>query len=70
VNCGKEEKSGVLIKTQGIVNVGISKNSFLNNPVKFIAVLWGEKNQQPKENTIKNSGEFKTEQNLKQKMMY
>ncbi|MBC7846039.1 MAG: DUF4957 domain-containing protein [Flavobacterium sp.] len=69
-NCGKEEKSGVLIKTTGIVNVGISKNSFLNNPVKFIAVLWGEKNQVPKENTITNSGEFKTERNLKQKMMY
>ena len=70
VNCGKEEKGGVLIKTQGIVNVEISKNSFLNNPVKFIAVLWGEKKQEPKGNTIKNSGEFKTEQNLKQKMMY
>ncbi|MGQ7947374.1 chondroitinase-B domain-containing protein [Flavobacterium sp. WC2509] len=69
-NCGKEEKSGVLIKTTGIVNVEISKNSFLNNTVKFIAVLWGEKKQEPKENIIKNSGEFKTEQNLKQKMMY
>jgi poly(beta-D-mannuronate) lyase len=69
-NCGKEEKSGVLIKTTGIVNVEISKNSFLNNAVKIIAVLWGEKKQDPKENTIKNSGEFKTEQNFKQKMMY
>ncbi|SHG45592.1 poly(beta-D-mannuronate) lyase [Flavobacterium fluvii] len=70
VNCGKEEKSGVLIKTTGIVNVEISKNSFLNNTIKFIAILWGEKNQEPKENSIKNSGEFKIEQNLKQKMMY
>lgn len=70
VNCGKEEKSGILIKTTGIVNVGILKNSFLNNPVQFIAVLWGEKNQEPKENTIKNSGEFKIEKKLKQKMMY
>lgn len=69
-NCGKEEKSGLLIKTTGIVNVEISKNSFLNNTIKYIAVLWGEKKQEPKENTIKNSGEFKTEQNLKQKMMY
>lgn len=69
-NCGKDEKSGVLIKTAGIVNVEILKNNFLNNPVKIIAVLWGEKKQEPKENTIKNSGEFKTEQNLKQKMMY
>lgn len=70
LNCGKEEKSGILIKTQGIVNVAISKNSFLNNAIKYIAVLWGEKNQEPKENAVTNSGEFKTEQNLKQKMMY
>lgn len=70
VNCGKEEKSGILIKTTGIVNVAISKNSFVNNSIKFIGVLWGGKNQEQKENTIKNSGEFKTEQNLKQKMMY
>lgn len=69
-NCGKEEKSGVLIKTTGIVNVAISKNSFLNNSIKYIAVLWGEKKQESEENTITNSGEFKTEQNLKQKMMY
>lgn len=69
-NCGKEDKSGILIKTTGIVNVIIAKNNFLNNPVKFIAILWGEKGQESKENTIKNSGEFKTEQNLKQKMMY
>lgn len=69
-NCGKEDKSGILIKTTGIVNVIIAKNNFLNNPVKFIAILWGEKGQESKENIIKNSGEFKTEQNLKQKMMY
>lgn len=69
-NCGQEEKSGILIKTQGIVNVAISRNSFLNNTIKYIAVLWGEKNQEPKENAITNSGEFKIEQNLKQKMMY
>lgn len=69
-NCGKEDNSSILIKTTGIVNVIIAKNNFLNNPVKFIAILWGEKGQESKENTIKNSGEFKTEQNLKQKMMY
>ena len=69
-NCGKSEQSGVLIKTKGIVNVALSKNNFSNNPVQFIAVLWGEKDQQSIENTILNSGEIKTEQTIKQKMMY
>jgi poly(beta-D-mannuronate) lyase len=69
-NCGKLEESGILIKTNGIVNVILFKNSFLNNPIPFIAVLWGEKGQVPVANSIKNSGEFKTEQTLKQKMMY
>jgi poly(beta-D-mannuronate) lyase len=70
VNCAKSEQSGILIKTKGIVNVAISKNNFSNNTVKFIAILWGEKDQRPIDNTIINSGEFKTEQTIKQKMMY
>jgi poly(beta-D-mannuronate) lyase len=69
-NSGKEEASGILVKTRGIVNVSIANNNFANNPIAFIAVLWGEKGQAPKDNNIKNSGEFKIEQNLKQKMMY
>lgn len=69
-NSGKSEETGILIKTRGIVNVAISNTSFANNPVKFIAVLWGEKGQQPLNNTIANSGEFKIEQSIKQKMMY
>ncbi|NDP28755.1 MAG: hypothetical protein GZ087_15240 [Flavobacterium sp.] len=69
-DCGKAEESGILIKTNGIVNVVFFKNNFLNNPIPFIAVLWGEKGQVQVENSIKNSGEFKTEQTLKQKMMY
>lgn len=69
-NSGKSEQSGLLIKNSGIVNVQISNNTFTNNEVKVIAVLWGEKNQKPIENTITNSGEFKIEQNPKQKMMY
>jgi len=69
-NCGKLEESGVLIKTRGIVNVSISTNTFTNNPIQFIAVLWGEKDQKPINNLISNSGEFKTEQSIKQKMMY
>ncbi|MCG9792028.1 chondroitinase-B domain-containing protein [Flavobacterium algicola] len=69
-NSGKEEASGILVKTRGIVNVILSNNKFTNNPVAVIAVLWGEKGQAPKNNTIKNSGEIKIEENLKQKMMY
>lgn len=69
-NSGKSEESGMLIKNRGIVNLSIAKNTFTNNAVKVIAVLWGEKDQKPVDNTIKNSGEFKIEQNLKLKMMY
>ena len=50
--------------------MSIAKNNFTNNPIALIALLWGEKGQAPKDNNIKNSGEFKIEENLKQKMMY
>ncbi|SFE00850.1 chondroitinase-B domain-containing protein [Flavobacterium phragmitis] len=70
INSGKLETSGTLLKLQGIVNVTISNNIFSNNAVKTIAVLWGEKEQKESNNKIDNSGEFRTEQNLKQKMMY
>ncbi|MFB9057946.1 chondroitinase-B domain-containing protein [Mariniflexile ostreae] len=67
-NSGKG--SEILIENIGIVNVDISNNTFKNNPVKTIAVLWGEKGQKPVDNNIQNSGEIKIEQNLKQKLMY
>lgn len=69
-NCGQSEPSGILIKTKGIVKVAVYNNAFTNNSVKFIAVMWGEKDQKPVNNLIVNSGEFKTEQSFKQKMMY
>ena len=69
-NCGKTDESGILINNIGIVNVDFSNNTFKNNPVKTIAILWGEKGQKPVNNTVTNSGEIKTEQNLKQKLMY
>ncbi len=69
-NCGKADKSGILIHNQGIVNVDFSNNTFKNNPVKTIAILWGEKGQKPVNNTVINSGEIKVEQNIKQKLMY
>lgn len=69
-NSGGADKSNMLIHNQGIVNVDFSNNSFKNNPVETIAILWGEKGQKPVNNTIVNSGEIKIEQNLKQKLMY
>lgn len=69
-NSGKAEKDHILIKNRGIVNVEFSNNIFQNNPVKLIAILWGEKGQVPGENTIINSGKIEVVQNLKLKLMY
>jgi len=67
---GAAEKSGVLINTHGIINVDITENTFLNNPIKLVARLWGAKNNSASNNTFKNSGQIMTEQNLTQKLMY
>lgn len=67
---GGSEKDQILMKNRGIVNVFISDNIFKINPVKTIAVLWGEKDQKPLNNTIEDSGEFRIVQNLKLKLMY
>jgi poly(beta-D-mannuronate) lyase len=67
---GKDSKDNLLIKNRGIVHVDFANNTFSNNPVKVIAVLWGEKGQKPVENSIQNSGEIKVVQNLKLKLMY
>ena len=69
-NCGKADESGILIQNHGIVNVDFSDNTFKDNPVKEIAILWGEKGQKPVNNSITNSGKIRIEQNLKQKLMY
>ncbi|RIA10763.1 poly(beta-D-mannuronate) lyase [Flavobacteriaceae bacterium MAR_2010_72] len=69
-NSGKAEKERILIKNRGIVNVEFNNNTFQNNPVKLIAILWGEKGQVPGENTIINSGKIEVVQNLKLKLMY
>ncbi len=69
-NSGGADESGLLIQNFGIVNVDFSDNTFKDNPVKEIAVLWGEKGQKPVNNTIINSGEIRIEQNLVQKLMY
>ena len=68
--CGKAEKTGILIKTKGIINVNIVENTFINNPIKLIAVLWGEKNNHHKNNILKNSGKIKVEEQQKLKILY
>lgn len=69
-NSGISESTDILLRTRGIVNVELSNNTFQDNPVEFIAILWGAKGQSPKDNNMENSGEIKVEENLKQKLMY
>jgi poly(beta-D-mannuronate) lyase len=69
-NCGSKEKNKILLNHRGIVNVNISKNTFKNNSVQFVSVLWGAKNNVASENSLRNSGQIKTEENLKMKLMY
>lgn len=67
---GGKEENGVLINTYGIINVAISNNTFVNNPVDLVARLWGAKNNTASDNTVENSGKIITEQNLPLKLMY
>lgn len=69
-NSGVKEKTGILLNTRGIINVDISNNSFNNNPVKLVALLWGAKNNSHSNNTVSNSGEIRVEENVKMKLMY
>ena len=69
-NCGSQEENGILLNTRGIINVDISNNTFTNNPVKLVALLWGAKNNSHSDNQITNSGEIRVEENLKLKLMY
>lgn len=69
-NCGAKEKSNILLNHRGIVNVEISGNTFRNNPVKLVAMLWGAKNNSHSNNEIKNSGKIIVEENIKLKLMY
>ena len=69
-NCGSKEKSGILLNTYGIINVDIADNSFVNNKVKMVALLWGAKNNTYNNNKISNSGKIVVEENLKLKLLY
>ena len=69
-NCGAKENNKTLLNHYGIVNVNITGNTFKNNSVEFVSVLWGAKNNKESDNSITNSGVIKTEENLKMKLMY
>ena len=69
-NCGKMEKSKILLSTYGIINVDISDNTFTDNDVKLVVRLWGAKNNSHSNNAIKNSGEIVVEENLKLNLLY
>jgi poly(beta-D-mannuronate) lyase len=69
-NCGAKEKNKRLLNHNGIVNVNITKNTFKNNPVAYVSILWGAKNNVESENKLVNSGRIKTEENLVLKLMY
>lgn len=69
-NCGEAEANGILLNTRGIINVQIAGNTFKNNQVKLIALLWGAKNNTHSGNEITNSGKIMVEENLKLKLMY
>ncbi|MBU2946401.1 chondroitinase-B domain-containing protein [Zobellia uliginosa] len=68
--CGAQEEDGILLNTYGIINVELSGNKFLDNEVKFVARLWGAKNNTHANNEIENSGEMAVEENLPLKLMY
>ncbi len=70
VNSGQSAENDMLIKNRGIVHVNLTRNTFIDNPVETIAVLWGEMGNINKENKVENSGEIKTEKYLKQKLVY
>jgi poly(beta-D-mannuronate) lyase len=68
--CGSQEPNGILLNTRGIINVNISNNTFSENRVKLIALLWGAKNNIHANNKISNSGVIRVEKNLKMKLIY
>ncbi|WCO00900.1 chondroitinase-B domain-containing protein [Psychroserpens ponticola] len=69
-NCGAKEKNKILLNHRGIVNVNIANNTFKNNAVEFVSILWGAKNNIESDNSLSNSGQIKTEENLVMKLMY
>ena len=69
-NCGAKEKNEILLNTYGIINVNISGNTFTDNKVKLVALLWGAKNNSHSNNKISRSGKIVVEENLKLNLLY
>ncbi len=69
-NCGAEEENNILLNHRGIVNVTLNHNTFIDNNVELISVLWGAKNNSESNNSINNSGKIITQENLKLKIVY
>ncbi len=69
-NCGAKEENKILLNTRGIMNVDVSDNTFKNNPVKLVALLWGAKNNSHSNNEIMNSGKIVVQENIELKLMY
>ncbi|MBB4080730.1 poly(beta-D-mannuronate) lyase [Lewinella aquimaris] len=68
--CGAGEGSGVLIRTRGIINVHLVGNTFRDNPVELVALLWGEKNNHHRDNTVIRSGRIEVEQQQELELLY
>ncbi|MDP5170045.1 MAG: DUF4957 domain-containing protein [Bacteroidia bacterium] len=68
--CGQNEESGVLLKTRGIINVLLANNTFRNNPVSYVALLWGVKNNHHHDNQVVQSGQIKVEEQQKLEILY
>ncbi len=69
-NCGRQEQSGILLKTRGIINVDLNGNTFKNNPVQSVAVLWGAKNNKHSDNVLINSGKIVVQEQQKLELLY
>ena len=67
---GGSEENKVLLNHRGIVNVNLANNTFKDNPVKLVSVLWGAKNNTESNNQVSNSGEIITQENIKLKIVY
>ncbi|PAP75884.1 chondroitinase-B domain-containing protein [Rubrivirga marina] len=67
---GADDADDVLLGTYGIINVDLSGNTFRDNEVERVAVLWGAKNNTHADNTVERSGEIVVEQNLPQRLVY
>ncbi|WP_412061775.1 chondroitinase-B domain-containing protein [Rubrivirga sp. IMCC45206] len=67
---GANDPDDVLIDTYGIINVELADNTFRDNAVERVALLWGAKNNTHADNTVEASGEIVVEQNLPQRLVY